>query len=165
MKKRFAFLVTILVAVLLVAFIFAGCQPKYNAELINSAQNFLQDDFRNANTTYIDSSGVSTSHSHLITNKQGFDQAFKDYFPRTIDFSKKIVLIYFFTVKYSYDTYKLEKISVKKNNISVEIKRDKKGIWITSEPSYPHQIALVVIMDSKAINDKSSATVNFKDVS
>lgn len=144
--------------------IFVGCGGnKYNAELHYNAQAMMNAEYLEANMTLgaydglVEDTSSPETRTHIIKNKNDFDFAFNE-FPKEVDFSKKMVLIYFFTSSYPTSPYKLEKTTMDSDILSVDFKLNK-SYSHGPDASKPQQTCVVVLIDILDISN-----VNFKQV-
>ena len=95
-----------------------GCGGnKYNAELHYNTQKIMNTDYLEANMTLgayvgmVEDTSSPATRTHIIRDKNSFDLAFSE-FPQKVNFSKKMVLVYFFTSSYPTSPYRLGEISL-----------------------------------------------------
>lgn len=167
MKKIF---LSCILTILLIACV--GCSGnQYNAVLFSNAETWLSDDFLKENRVkayypnenYIEGESVSadkyiyeenapTSKTFIITEKSEFDVISPKY-PSTVDFERKIVILYIFSDIYPNREYHLDKIDLQEQTLSVYYKLEKKQ---GNDAVAPYQRCLMVIIDRVEIK-----TVNF----
>lgn len=154
MTKRKALLFVI---ALIICLCLTGCSGnKYNAVLYETAIGFMQEDYIAANMTrnslIPESKDAPITITHLISTKDQFDIAFKE-FPVEVDFDKEILIVYFFTGYSSYFSYEgerivshtIKKLNVEKEEISITIKEKLLVHSPTGMP--PTHSCMVVKMD------------------
>jgi hypothetical protein len=144
--------------------LFTGCGGnKYNAELHYNAQAMMNAEYLEANMTLgaydglVEDTSSPETRTHIIKNKNDFDFAFNE-FPKEVDFSKKMVLIYFFTSSYPTSPYKLEKTTMDSDILRVYFKLNKSDSQ-GPDASKPQQTCVVVLIDILDISN-----VSFKQV-
>jgi len=158
MKKKLTKILIMGIVLIMCLGIFVGCgDNKYNAELHYNAQAMMNAEYLEANMTLgaydglVEDTSSPETRTHIIKNKDDFDFAFKE-FPKEVDFSKKIVLIYFFTSSYPTSPYKLVKINLRDDVLSIHFKLNKSGSSSVPDAGLPKQTCIVVLMDKIDIN-------------
>ncbi len=152
MKKKFVIVGLIMVMCL---GILGGCSNKYNAEVINDAKSLMNENFLETNMTLgSDLKGDTTlppKRTHIIKDHDSFDLVFND-FPKEVDFSEKMILIHFCTSSYPLGPYKIERISLDGDVLSVDYKLDK-GLSVSPDAGRPQQTCIVVVMDNLDVKE------------
>ena len=133
--------------------LFAGCGGnKYNAELHYNTQKIMNTDYLEANMTLgayvgmVEATSSPATRTHIIRDKNSFDLAFSE-FPQKVNFSKKMVLVYFFTSSYPTSPYRLGEISLNGSELNIEFKLNKSGSSSSPEAAKPQQTCIVVLID------------------
>ena len=153
MKRRTISLA--MVAILVVSlFAFVGCEGKIecNAELYYNAQAWMKAEYLESNMTLGAHVGIEEdtnlpqTRTDIIKEKSVFNSAF-NWFPNEVDFSKKMIIIHFFTSSYPDGPYKLKKVIVDGDTLSIEFKLNKAGSSSVPDATKPQQTAIVVLMD------------------
>ena len=149
------------VAIIMLLGLFAGCGNSipYNAVMYSDAKAWMNEEYLEANMTWdVSIQGeqalginLPSTRTHIITDKTGFGLAFAR-FSQEVDFSKKMMLVYFFTSSYPTSPYKLEKITLDGDTLHVEFKLNKSGSSSVPDAGMPKQTGIIVLMDKLDIN-------------
>lgn len=137
---------------------------KYNAEMHYNAQAIMNADYIEANMTLgayvgmVEDTSSPATRTHIIRDKDSFDLAFSE-FPQEVDFSERMVLVYFFTSSYPTSPYKLGKVSLSGSELSIEFKLNKSGSSSSPDAAKPQLTCIVVLIDKL---DITVATFNKK---
>lgn len=158
--------ILILVIVLIICFwLLIGCVGnKYNAELYYNAQAMMNVEYLKDNMTlwaeddFVIDTSLPETRTHIIKNENDFNFAFNE-FPKEVDFSKKMVLIYFFTSCYPTSPYRLKKITIDSDILYVDFQLNKVFSLGRPDASKPQQTCVVLFIDILDIN-----SVRFKQV-
>ncbi|MCL2061220.1 MAG: hypothetical protein FWH03_01155 [Firmicutes bacterium] len=144
--KKVVKLLTLGVVLIMGLGIFAGCGGnKYNAVLYDDAGEWIKESFLDENITYQNNDArVPNAKSFIIRNQTEFESIFLE-FPHEIDFENEMFLLYVFACELGGRSYKIRKMIVENQNLTIEYKVDSNTIFNWS--SAPWLRCFVVRMD------------------
>ena len=154
MKK----IIMVVMAMIMSICLLCGCQKiPYNAELYDNAQNLMKSEYLQENITqgakideqYADNT-YPKSISCIISTQSEYEKNFSNS-SLQVDFSNKMLFVYFFTCNYMGRKYKITKISINKQALTIYIGSIQKKEF-SGDATNPEQRCFVVITDKMEVN-------------